>query len=702
MEMAVRLAQELNLDSGRVAATIELLDQGNTIPFIARYRKEVTGEMDETALRRLQERLAYLRALAQRQQEVKRLIAEQNRLTDELAQLIDSTTTLQQVEDIYLPYRPKRRTRATMAKEKGLEPLADSLLDPHVNDATMMEVCRPFVDEEKGVGSVEEALAGAQDIIAERVSEDYNVRELTRNFYHTYGELVVKASDSEATSVYEMYYDYKESVRRMPPHRILAINRGEKEGFLKVEFSLPQEQLLDRIVLFFSKRREAPQFLQAAIVDGCRRLLFPAIERELRSYLTEGAEEQAIKVFAENLRNLLLQAPVKGSVVLAIDPAYRTGCKLAVLNPEGKVLATGVAYITPPQNDLRQGRSLLLRLIQQHGVNIVAIGNGTGSRETEEVIAALINDERLPITYTIVNEAGASVYSASPLAAEELPNMDVTLRGAVSIGRRLQDPLAELVKIDPKSIGVGQYQHDVNQKRLAETLQGIVEDVVNKVGVDLNTASPALLTYVAGVSKTVAKNIVAFREENGPFTSRQQLLQVPRLGPAAFLQCAGFCRIPGADNPLDNTPVHPESYGLAQQLWQRMEEQPALSEADLAALAAEMGAGLPTLRDIYAALLRPGRDPREDLPGPIFRRDVLKMEDLRPEMILPGVVRNVVDFGAFIDIGVKQDGLVHISEISEHYIKHPSEVLQVGEQVTVRVLDVDLKRQRIGLSLKGL
>lgn len=702
MEMAVRLAQELNLDSGRVAATIELLDQGNTIPFIARYRKEVTGEMDETALRRLQERLAYLRALAQRQQEVKRLIAEQNRLTDELAQLIDSTTTLQQVEDIYLPYRPKRRTRATMAKEKGLEPLADSLLDPRVNDATMMEICGPFVGEEKGVGSVEEALAGAQDIIAERVSEDYNVRELTRNFYRTYGELVVKASDSEATSVYEMYYDYKESVRRMPPHRILAINRGEKEGFLKVEFSLPQEQLLDRIVLFFSKRREAPQFLQAAIVDGCRRLLFPAIERELRSYLTEGAEEQAIKVFAENLRNLLLQAPVKGSVVLAIDPAYRTGCKLAVLNPEGKVLATGVAYITPPQNDLRQGRSLLLRLIQQHGVNIVAIGNGTGSRETEEVIAALINDERLPITYTIVNEAGASVYSASPLAAEELPNMDVTLRGAVSIGRRLQDPLAELVKIDPKSIGVGQYQHDVNQKRLAETLQGIVEDVVNKVGVDLNTASPALLTYVAGVSKTVAKNIVAFREENGPFTSRQQLLQVPRLGPAAFLQCAGFCRIPGADNPLDNTPVHPESYGLAQQLWQRMEEQPALSEADLAALAAEMGAGLPTLRDIYAALLRPGRDPREDLPGPIFRRDVLKMEDLRPEMILPGVVRNVVDFGAFIDIGVKQDGLVHISEISEHYIKHPSEVLQVGEQVTVRVLDVDLKRQRIGLSLKGL
>ncbi len=702
MELSVCLAQELSLDSRHVAATIELLDQGNTIPFIARYRKEVTGEMDETTLRRLQERLDYLRALEQRKQEVKRLIGEQDLLTEQLAHLIDSATTLQQVEDIYLPYRPKRRTRATIAKEKGLEPLADSLLDVRVIDALVPQLCQAFVDVEKGVETVEEALAGAQDIIAERVSEDYNLRELARNFYRTYGELAVKATDSEATSPYEMYYDFKEAVRRLPAHRILAINRGEKEGFLKVEFNLPFEQLIDRILYFFSKRRQAPQFLQDAVTDGCKRLLFPAIERELRKHLTEGAEEQAIKVFAENLRHLLLQPPVKGAVMLAIDPAYRTGCKVAVLTPEGSVLDTGVAYITPPQNDLTQGRSLLLRLIEKHRVDIVAIGNGTGSRETEEVVAALIKEHGLPVTYTIVNEAGASVYSASALAGEELPALDVTLRGAVSIGRRLQDPLAELVKIDPKSIGVGQYQHDVNQKRLADTLSGVVEDVVNSVGVDLNTASAPLLSYVAGVSKTVAKNIVAFREENGPFSSRQQLLQVPRLGPATFLQCAGFCRIPGAANPLDNTPVHPESYGVAERLWKRLQDKGVLEEADLVAFAEELGAGLPTLRDICAALLRPGRDPREDLPGPIFRQDVLKMEDLQPGMVLPGVVRNVVDFGAFVDIGVKQDGMVHISEISDHYIKHPAEVLQVGDQVTVRVLTVDLQRQRIGLSLKGV
>lgn len=703
MEMTVRLAQELSLDSQHVAATIDLLDQGNTVPFIARYRKELTGEMDETLLRQLQERLAYLRALSARQQEVKRLIAEQDLLTEELAQLIDRASTLQQVEDAYLPYRPKRRTRATMAKGKGLEPLAESLLDVRVNDAAAPELCRSYINEVKGVSTAEEALAGAQDIIAERVSEDFDIRELTRNFYRTYTDLVVSASDKEATSPYEMYYEYSEPLKRLPAHRILAINRGEKEGFLKVELSLPFEQLTERIILRFTRRRQAPEFLQAAVADGCRRLLFPAIERELRNDLTETAEEQAIKVFADNLSNLLLQAPVKGASVLAIDPAYRTGCKLAVLSPEGRVLETGVAYITPPQNDLSQGRALLLRLIRSHGVTIVAIGNGTGSREAEEVVAALISDNQLTVAYTIVNEAGASVYSASPLAAEEMPNLDVTLRGAVSIGRRLQDPLAESVKIDPKSIGVGQYQHDVNQKRLAQTLQGVVEDVVNSVGVDLNTASPALLNYVAGVSKTVAKNIVTYREEHGPFNARQQLLKVPRLGPAAFLQCAGFCRIPGAVNPLDNTPVHPESYPVAEHLWKRMQADAIVfGETELATLATDLGAGLPTLRDIYAALLRPGRDPREDLPGPIFRSDVLKMEDLRPEMILPGVVRNVVDFGAFIDIGVKQDGLVHISEISDRFIKHPSDALHVGEQVTVRVLDVDLKRKRIALSLKGL
>lgn len=705
MKIAANLAKELNLDKQLVLATINLLDQGNTVPFIARYRKELTGEMDETMLRSLQERLSYLRSLAARQEEVKRLIEEQNLLTAELAQLIDSATTLQQVEDAYLPYRPKRRTRATMAKEKGLEPLADSLLDIQVSDASAPDLCRAYLDESKGVASVAEALAGAQDIIAERVSEDFNLRELTRNFYRTYGEIVVTASDKEVTSPYEMYYDYSEPIRRIPAHRILAINRGEKEEFLKVVLSIPVDQLIERIVLRYTKRRQAPSFLQAAVADGCKRLLFPAIEREIRNGLTELGEEQAIKVFAGNVRNLLLQAPVKGAVVLAIDPAYRTGCKVSVLSPEGRVLETGLAYITPPQNDLAQGRALLKRLIETYEVNIVAIGNGTGSREAEEVVAALIADNQLTVAYTIVNEAGASVYSASPLAAAELPDLDVTLRGAVSIGRRLQDPLAESVKIDPKSIGVGQYQHDVNQKRLTETLQGVVEDVVNAVGVDLNTASAALLNYVAGLSKTVAQNIVAFREESGPFATRKQLLQVPRLGPAAFLQCAGFCRIPGASNPLDNTSVHPESYPIAEHLWQRMQEQapgPALPEAELVALAEALDAGLPTLSDIHAALLRPGRDPREDLPGPVFRRDVLKMEDLRPEMTLPGVVRNVVDFGAFVDIGVKQDGLVHVSEISDQFIKHPSEALQVGEQVTVRVLDVDLKRKRIALSLKGL
>lgn len=705
MEMIASLAQELNLDKQHVAATIDLLDQGNTVPFIARYRKEITGEMDETVLRQLQERLTYLRALSARQQEVKRLIAEQGLLTDDLSKLIDGATSLQQVEDVYLPYRPKRRTRATMAKEKGLEPLADSLLDERVNDASANELSLLYIDVEKGVAAAADALAGAQDIIAERVSEDFHIRELTRNFYRTYGDLVVSAVAKETNSPYEMYYDYSEPIKRIPAHRILAINRGEKEGLLKVELNLPLDQLIERILHRFVRRRQAPVFLQTAVADGCKRLLFPAIERELRNNLTEVAEEQAIKVFAENLSNLLLQAPVKGQVVLAVDPAYRTGCKLAVINAEGGVLDTGVAYITPPQSDLTQGRALLLRLIKAYGVSIIAIGNGTGSRETEDVVAALISDNHLPVSYTIVNEAGASVYSASPLAAEELPDLDVTLRGAVSIGRRLQDPLAESVKIDPKSIGVGQYQHDVNQKRLAQTLQGVVEDVVNKVGVDLNTASPALLNYVAGVSKAVAKNIVAHREENGPFKSRQQLLKVPRLGPAAFLQCAGFCRIPGADNPLDNTPVHPESYPVAGHLWKRMQGQAegmTLDETELAALAAELGAGLPTLRDIHAALLRPGRDPREDLPGPVFRRDVLKMEDLVSDMILPGVVRNVVDFGAFIDIGVKQDGLAHISEICERYIKHPADVLHVGDQVTVRVLDVDLKRKRIGLSLKGV
>lgn len=703
MEMIDHLAKELQLNKRHIAATLELLDEGNTVPFIARYRKEVTGEMDETMLRELQERYNYLRSLISRKEEVMRLIDEQGLLTEELTKLIESATSLQQVEDVYLPYRPKRRTRATMAKERGLEPLADSLMDIRINDASAEQLCLQYVDPAQDVESAAAALAGAQDIIAERVSEDYKIREMTRNFYRTYGKLNVKAVDEKADSPYEMYYEYSEPLQRMPAHRILAINRGEKEGFLQVELDLPLDQLGERIVQRFTERLDVPEFLRTAILDGCKRLLFPSIVRETRSNLSEAAEEQAIKIFAENLNSLLLQAPVKGQAVLAIDPAYRTGCKLAVLNPEGSVLETGVVYITPPQKDLAQGRALILRLINEYDVTIIAIGNGTGSRETEDVVAELISSNDLKVAYTIVNEAGASVYSASPLAAEELPELDVTLRGAVSIGRRLQDPLAESVKIDPKSIGVGQYQHDVNQKRLADTLQGVVEDVVNNVGVDLNTASPALLTYVAGVSKTVAKNIVAFREEVGVFKSRRQLLKVPRLGPATFLQCAGFCRIPGATNPLDNTSVHPESYPIAERLAQQVEELGTQLEDDqLQELADSLDAGLPTLRDIYAALLKPGRDPREDLPGPMFRRDVLEMKDLEADMVLPGVVRNVVDFGAFVDIGVKQDGLVHISEISDRYITHPSTVLSVGQQLMVRVLSVDLKRHRIALSAKGI
>jgi uncharacterized protein len=670
----------------------------------------MTGEMDETVLRQLNDRLTYLRTLANRQEEVIRLITEQGKITSELTARINAAESLQQVEDLYLPYRPKRRTRATMAKEKGLEPLAESLLDSRQTDASAEELAKLYVDPEKGVETPEDALTGAKDIIAERVSEDFTLRELSRNFYRTYGEIVSEAKDDAQSSPYEMYYHYREPLRTIPAHRVLAINRGERDELLKVSLELNRQQLVDRVVLRYTGRRQAPAYLSSAIADGCQRLLFPSIEREIRSTLTEQAEEQAIKVFADNLKNLLLQAPVKGKTVLAIDPAYRTGCKLAVVGPTGRVLATGVAYVTPPQNDLVHGRNMLLGLIKDHQVDVISIGNGTGSRETEDFVAALISDEHLQITYTIVSEAGASVYSASELAVEELPDLDVTLRGAVSIGRRLQDPLAESVKIDPKSIGVGQYQHDVNQKRLAATLQGVVEDVVNSVGVDLNTASPALLRYVAGISASVAKNIVAYRDDNGAFQSRADLLKVSRLGPTAFTQCAGFLRIPGANNLLDNTSVHPESYDLAgrllQELGVRAEEMAkgavSLQERDLVDLANKLSAGLPTLRDIYQSLCRPGRDPREDLPGPIFRRDVLKMEDLQEGMILPGVVRNVVDFGAFVDIGVKQDGLVHISEISDRYIKHPSEALHVGQALSVRVISLDLARKRIGLSMKGM
>lgn len=708
MDLTKRLATEFKLPSAQLSNAVQLLDQGNTVPFIARYRKELTGEMDETMLRQLSDRLTYLRTLTERQAEVKRLIAEQGKLTDQLAASIDAAAVMQQVEDLYLPYRPKRRTRATMAREKGLEPLAESLLDDRQTDASAGDLAARYIDPDKDVHFAEEALSGASDIIAERVNEHFLIRELVRNFYRTHAEMVSEAKDDTVTSNYEMYYHYREPLRTIPSHRVLAINRGEKEELLKVSFSINQQQLIDRVTRHFAGRAAVPSYLSAAVQDGCQRLLFPAIEREIRSSLTETAEEQAIKVFSENVKNLLLQAPIKGKTVLAVDPAYRTGCKLAVVGPTGRVLATDVAYVTPPQPDLSHGRSLFLSLIADHQVEVISIGNGTGSRECEEFVSDLISEHNLVTTYTIVSEAGASVYSASALAVEELPDLDVTLRGAISIGRRLQDPLAELVKIDPKSIGVGQYQHDVNQKRLAETLQGVVEDVVNSVGVDLNTASPALLRYVAGVSASVAKNIVAYRDANGGFRSRSQLLKVPRLGPAAFTQCAGFLRIPQADNLLDNTSVHPESYQLASDLLQALgvnagdmaKGRVKLSESQLSAIAERLRAGLPTLRDIYQALCRPGRDPREDLPGPVFRRDVLQLSDLHEGMVLSGVVRNVVDFGAFVDIGVKQDGLVHISQIADRYIKHPSEVLHVGQPVSARVISIDHHRKRIGLSLK--
>lgn len=712
MELYARIARELGVKHHQVENVDKLLLEGNTIPFIARYRKEATGELDEVKLRDIDERLTYLKNLAARKDEVARLIGEQGKLTPEIEENLKKSESLQQVDDIYLPFRPKRRTRATIAKEKGLEPLADYILaNPGLTAAGAEPEANKYISEEKGVADASAALDGARDILAERMSETFAVREATRVLLRAEASLRTKAVDPTAVSVFEMYYDYVEPVRKAPPHRILAINRGEREEVLKVTLEYAEEKVFYMAaVKFLGASAPKDTVMFEAVVDGCKRLLLPSIERELRSTLTDEAEEQAIKVFGQNLKQLLLLAPVKGKTFLAIDPAYRTGCKMAVVSPTGRVLDTGVGYFTPPQNDRSGGSRLVLKFINDHKVEAVAIGNGTGSRETEDFIANLIRDNRLKVSYTIVNEAGASVYSASELAGKELPELDVTLRGAVSIGRRVLDPLAELVKIDPKAIGVGQYQHDVDQKQLAGKLTGVVEDCVNSVGVDLNTASPALLRYVAGVSPVVAKNVVAFRDENGAFSSRDQLKKVARLGPSTFTQCAGFLRVPGAKNILDNTPVHPESYDLAQRfltfIGASIEDlstgRVQLNDEQLVRAAKQLEAGLPTLRDIYQALKRPGRDPREDVAGPVFRSDVLQMEDLTEGMILSGVVRNVIDFGAFVDIGVKQDGLVHVSEISDKFIKHPSEALAVGDVVRVRILSVDLKRKRIGLSMKGV
>ena len=716
MDIIQTLAQELGKEPRHVENVVQLLDEGNTIPFIARYRKELHGAMDDTSLRTLEERLLYLRNLDERRETVKKAIDEQGKLTEELAAAIDSAKTLAEVEDLYRPYKQKRRTRATMAKEKGLEPLAQLLLAQERDCPRPEDAAREYVDPNKGVESVEEALQGAGDIIAEQISDDAAIRKSLRALLMRQGRLVSCAA-TEEDSVYRLYYDFTQAVSRLQGHQILAINRGEKEGMLKVSIAPEREQvlpLLRRAVV--RPASAAMEFIKSACDDAYDRLIFPSLEREIRSTLTEQANEGAIGQFALNLKPLLMQPPVKGKVTMGLDPGYRMGCKVAVVDGTGKVLDTAVVYPTYGQRQKDEAIAALARLIKKYGVEHIAIGNGTASRETEQMAAELIqqvNESGANVSYMIVSEAGASVYSASKLAAEEFPQFDVNLRSAVSIARRLQDPLAELVKIDPKAIGVGQYQHDMPPKQLDEALSGVVEDCVNAVGVDINTASPSLLQRVAGLNSTTAKNVVAYREENGIFTSRAQIKKVPKLGPKAFQQCAGFLRVPESKSVLDNTAVHPESYDAAKALLEltghTAEDVRAGRIADLPErvraygeekAAAAVGVGVPTLQDIVAELLKPGRDVRDELPKPILRTDVLEMKDLKPGMVLTGTVRNVIDFGVFVDIGVHQDGLVHISQVSDRFIKHPSEAVSVGDVVKVAVLDVDEKKKRISLSMK--
>ena len=716
MDIIYTLAQELNVNEKYVENVVQLLDEGNTIPFIARYRKELHGTMDDTTLRTLEERLQYLRNLEERRAAVKKSIVDQGKLTEELSAAIDSAKTLAEVEDLYRPYKQKRRTRATVAREKGLEPLAALLFVQERDCPRPEEAAREFLAPEKSVDTVEGALQGASDIIAEQISDDADVRKALRGLLSRQGRLACCAA-TEEDSVYRLYYDFEQALSRLQGHQILAINRGEKEGMLKVSVTLDRDQalpLLRRAVV--KPGSPAMEFIKSAAEDAYDRLIFPSLEREARSLLTEQANEGAIGQFALNLKPLLMQPPVKGKVTMGLDPGYRMGCKVAVVDGTGKVLDTAVVYPTYGERQEREAIAVLARLITKHGVENIAIGNGTASRETEQMAVKLIrqvNEAGAHVSYMIVSEAGASVYSASKLAAEEFPQFDVNLRSAVSIARRLQDPLAELVKIDPKAIGVGQYQHDMPPKQLDEALGGVVEDCVNAVGVDINTASPSLLQRVAGLNGTTAKNVVAFREENGPFTSRAQIKKVPKLGPKAFQQCAGFLRVPESKSVLDNTAVHPESYDAAKALLElmgytladvkaeKLSDLPARLKAyGEAKAAAAVGTGVPTLRDITAELLKPGRDVRDELPQPILRTDVMEMKDLKPGMVLTGTVRNVIDFGAFVDIGVHQDGLVHISQISSKFIKHPSEVLTVGDVVKVVVLDVDEKKNRIGLSIK--
>lgn len=712
MDIIRKLREEFGITQSQAENTVRLLDEGNTVPFIARYRKEMTGSLDDQIIRQLSERLTALRNLEDRRTQVRTAIAEQGRLTDALAAKLDAAQTQTEIEDIYRPFRPKRRTRASIAKEKGLQPLADIIWGQKLI-GTPEEAAKAFVDSGQGVDTVLDAINGAMDILAEQISDDADLRKLLREETIKCGAIVSKKTKDEP-SVYEMYYDYREPLKKAAGHRVLAMNRGEKEGFLSVKIEGEEEKLLQRMERRLIRRSsDTADILRGVIADSYKRLIAPSLEREIRNDLTEKAEEAAIGVFRENLRQLLLQPPISGKVVLALDPAYRTGCKIAVIDTTGKPLETTVVYPTPPQNKTAEAEKKLLALIEKYGVDLISIGNGTASRESELFVAEMLKKTSRRVQYIIANEAGASVYSASKLGAEEFPDYDVSLRSAVSIGRRIQDPLAELVKIDPKSIGVGQYQHDMNQKRLGEALGGVVEDCVNSVGVDLNTASPALLSYVAGIHATVAKNILKYREEHGKFTARRELLKVAKLGPKAYEQCAGFLRLPESEMPLDRTGVHPESYAAAEGLLALC----GYGLADVAAkrvsglakkikspekTAAELGIGVPTLEDIMRELEKPGRDPREDAPAPVLRSDVLSMEDLQEGMVLTGTVRNVIDFGVFVDIGVHQDGLVHISQICDRFIKHPLEAVRLGDVVQVKVLSVDLQKKRIALTMKGI
>ncbi len=712
MDIFKILQEELQIGYKQVEAAVQLIDEGNTIPFIARYRKEATGSLNDEVLRNLDERLRYLRSLDEKKTQVLSTIRDQGKLTAELEKQIQDAMTMVALEDLYRPYRPKRRTRAMIAKERGLEPLADLILEQQVKEP-VEKLAEAYVSEAKEVPTVADAIAGAKDIIAERISDQADYRTYIRNATMEQGIIRSQAKDEKVQSVYEMYYQYEEPVKKCAGHRVLALNRGEKEKVLTVKVEAPEAAILrylEKQVITQDNPYTTP-LLKEVTEDSYRRLIAPAIEREIRSALTETAEAGAIKVFGKNLKQLLMQPPVAGRVVLGWDPAFRTGCKLAVVDATGKVLDTTVIYPTAPQNKVEESKKVVKDLIRKYNISLISLGNGTASRESEMIIVDLIKEIPEQVQYVIVNEAGASVYSASKLATEEFPNFDVGQRSAASIARRLQDPLAELVKIDPKSIGVGQYQHDMNQKNLSETLQGVVEDCVNRVGVDLNTASASLLEYISGISKTVAKNIVAYREENGVFTNRKQLLKVAKLGPKAFEQCAGFMRISGGTNPLDMTSVHPESYEAVQALLEKVGYKPedivqgGLHELGrrvrgCKGLAAELGLGEITLKDIVKELEKPARDPREEMPKPILRTDVLEMKDLTPGMVLKGTVRNVIDFGAFVDIGVHQDGLVHISQMTDRYIKHPLEAVSVGDIVEVKVLSVDLNKKRIALTMK--